>query len=157
MMELPKRKQNRLPNYDYSVAGAYFITICTKNRKNLFWDAVGANCVRPNEMLSEIGLVVDEELAKWDEIYENVHLDKYVIMPNHIHAILFIDGRTQFAPTLSRIVKQFKGSVTKKAGFPLWQKSFYDHVIRCEKDYLEIWSYIDNNPKRWLDDPLCNE
>ena len=156
-MEKSVRKQNRLPHYDYSAAGAYFITICTKNRENLFWSSVGANCVRPQENLTKIGLAVEKELVKWNELYNGVCLDKYVIMPNHIHAIVIVDGRTQFAPTISRIVKQFKGTVSKTIGFSPWQRSFYDHVIRGEKDYLDVWSYIDNNPKRWLDDPLYSQ
>ena len=64
------------------------------------------------------------------------------------------DGRTQFAPTLSRILKQFKGSVTKQVGAPIWQKSFYDHVIRNEAEYLDTWAYIDENPAKWTEDDL---
>lgn len=74
-------------------------------------------------------------------------------MPDHIHMIIFImpneNGRTQFAPTLSRIIKQFKGSITKQIGFSIWQKSFNDHIIRNEKSYLEIWKYIDGNPLKF--------
>ena len=91
-------------------------------------------------------------------IYPSVFVDKYVIMPNHIHMIVVIDrggpGRTQFAPTLSRILKQFKGSVTKQVGAPIWQKSFYDHVIRNEAEYLDTWAYIDENPAKWTEDDL---
>ena len=73
-------------------------------------------------------------------------------MPDHIHMILFIDTkrRTQFAPTISRVVKQFKGAVTKQLGFSIWQKSFNDKIIRNEKAYLEIWRYIDENPIKYL-------
>ena len=74
-------------------------------------------------------------------------------MPNHIHLIVVIqNGRTQFAPTISRIIKQFKGKITKQVGFCIWQKSFYDHVIRDEKDYLRICEYIENNPVKWTED-----
>ena len=70
--------------------------------------------------------------------------------------IIIIDdynsGRTQFAPTVSRIIKQFKGSVTKKIGISIWQRSFYDHIIRDENDYLRIWDYIDTNPLKWSSD-----
>jgi hypothetical protein len=62
------------------------------------------------------------------------------------------DWRPEVAPTLSRVIKQFKGAVTKKAGFPVWQKSFYDHIIRNEQDYVEVWNYIDTNPARWGED-----
>ena len=85
-----------------------------------------------------------------------VHLDKYVIMPNHLHLIIRLsaskDGRPQVAPTLSRVIQQFKGAVTKAVGLPLWQKSFHDHIIRSEADYLRVWQYIDTNPLKWEQD-----
>ena len=74
-------------------------------------------------------------------------------MPDHIHFIISImtdeNGRTQFAPTISRAIKQFKGSLTKQIGRPIWQKSFYDHGIRNQQDYDEIWEYIENNPLKY--------
>lgn len=156
-MDLPKRKNIRLNDYNYSSNGAYFITICTKNKENLLWKNVGANCVRPLEQLplSKIGIVVENEIHKLNTVYENIKVDKYQIMPNHIHLIIFIyedsNGRTQFAPTISRIIKQFKGSITKQIGFSIWQKSFYDRVIRNEKEYQSVWNYIHNNPLKYLE------
>ena len=161
MCRIPKRKQNRLQEYDYNSNGAYFITICTKNKKHLFWKEntnVRANCVRPYEyQLSSVGIIVNEEIKNINNVYGDiVRIDKYVVMPNHIHMIIVIDdynsGRTQFAPTVSRIIKQFKGSVTKKIGSSIWQRSFYDHIIRDENDYLRIWDYIDTNPLKWYSD-----
>ena len=157
-MELPKRKKIRLAGYDYTSTGAYFVTICVVDRNALLWNSVGANCVRPNELppLSPIGKTVYNEIQKLNTIYENVVVDKYCIMPDHIHAIIMIlpdeDGRTQFAPTLSRIIKQFKGSITKQIGFSIWQKSFNDRIIRNEQGYREVWQYIDENPLKWEDD-----
>lgn len=79
-------------------------------------------------------------------------------MPNHLHLIIVIDnpviGRTQFAPTISRIIKQFKGAITKQIGFSPWQRSFYDHIIRNEKEYTAYWQYIENNPVNWENDEL---
>lgn len=156
-MDLPKRKNIRLHNYNYSYNGAYFITICTKNKENLLWKNVGANCVRPLDQLplSKIGIVIENEIYKLNTVYENIKVDKYQIMPNHIHLIIFIyedsNGRTQFAPTISRIIKQFKGSITKQIGFSIWQKSFYDRIIRNEKEYQEVWNYIHNNPLKYLE------
>lgn len=156
-MDLPKRKNIRLNDYNYSSNGAYFITICTKNKENLLWENVGANCVRPLDQLplSKIGIVIENEIYKLNTVYENIKVDKYQIMPNHIHLIIFIyedsNGRTQFAPTISRIIKQFKGSITKQIGFSIWQKSFYDRVIRNEKEYQEVWNYIHNNPLKYLE------
>ena len=154
-MELSKRKPNWLPEYDYSRAGYYFITVCTKDKEPLLWlPSVGATCGRPP--LSPLGLIVEEELLHLDSVYANIRLDKFVIMPNHIHLILMIGsdgcGRPQVAPTISRVMKQFKGAVTKRAGLPLWQKSFHDHVIRNESDYLRIWQYMDTNPLKWEED-----
>ena len=154
---LPKRKSIRLNGYDYSSCGAYFITLCTKDKKKLFWNSVGANCVRPNEApLSEIGKLVDFEINKISSIYDAVLIDKYVVMPNHIHMIVMIQsdeyGRPQVAPTVSRIVKQFKGSISKQIGFPVFQRSYHDHIIRNQSDYDEIWQYIDENPLKWQSD-----
>lgn len=139
-MDLPKRKNIRLHNYNYSYNGAYFITICTKNKENLLWKNVGANYVRPLEQLplSKIGIVIENEIYKLNTVYENIKVDKYQIMPNHIHLIIFIyedsNGRTQFAPTISRIIKQFKGSITKQIGFSIWQKSFMTALYEMKRN-----------------------
>lgn len=160
-MDLPKRKNIRLNDYNYSSNGAYFITICTKNKENLLWKNVGANCVRPLDQLplSKIGIVIENEIYKLNTVYENIKVDKYQIMPNHIHLIIFIyedsNGRTQFAPTISRIIKQFKGSITKQIEFSIWQKSFYDRIIRNEKEYQSVWNYIHNNPLKYLEVYPC--
>lgn len=159
-MELPRRKPNRLPNYDYSQAGYYFITLCTKDKQPLFWQpSVGADIIRPPQgiQLSSIGRVVDEAIRAIPAHYPNVALDKFVVMPNHIHLILALaepDGRIISAPTkpLSTVIGSMKRAAAKRAGIPLWQKSFHDHVIRGEADYRRIWSYIDANPRKWRED-----
>lgn len=154
MEELQKRKKNRLKDYDYSQNGAYFITVCVKDKRNLLWTDVGATCGRPQ--LTDIALKVDKEINKISAVYENVVIDKYVIMPNHIHIIILLNGtkngRTEFAPTISRIIKQFKGSISKQIGYSIWQQSFYDHIIRDEEDYLKIWRYTETNPLKWRED-----
>ena len=154
MEQLPKRKNIRIPDYDYSTPGAYFITICTSNREKIFWSNRRGELRSPAQIvLSDIGMIVDRELQKLNTIYNAVSVDKYCIMPDHIHMILRIDtdedGRTQFAPTISRVVKQFKGSITKQIGKPIWQKGFYDHGIRNQQDHDEIWMYIENNPLKY--------
>ena len=152
----PKRKEIRLGNYDYSTCGVYFITICTKQKKPLFWNNVGATCGCPeNEyQLSDCGIIVENEIALLSSVYESVRVDKYIVMPDHIHMLVSIVpdefGRPQVAPTISRVVQQFKGAITKKVGFSLWQKGYYDHIIRGQQDYDEIWQYIDENPLRWV-------
>ena len=156
-MELPKRKPTRLKEYDYSLPGAYFITICTKERKNLLWNNVGASIARPQDIvLSMYGNITDNAIKNIPFKYSCVSIDKYCIMPNHIHLLLTIhsdeNGRPMVAPTISTIIQQMKGHITKQIGFPIWQKLFHDHIIRGEKDYAEIWEYIDNNPLKWQED-----
>ena len=152
-MDLPARRPNRLPDFDYSGPGAYFITICTAGKQPLFW-SVGATCGRPP--LSPAGAAVEREIRLLDTVYPAVRVDHFVVMPNHVHLLLSIesaeDGRPQAAPTVSRVVQQFKGAVTKKLGASVWQKSFHDHVIRDQADYLVRWRYIDENPARWAED-----
>ncbi|MBO5281485.1 MAG: transposase [Clostridia bacterium] len=162
--KLPIRKRNRLKNYDYSSCGAYFITICTKDRRNIFWtnDAinfVGEDIILPpeRERLSVYGKIVDEAIKKIPEHYQHIKLLKYVIMPNHIHLVLHIPfggGRMISSPTKKRtsvltVVGQMKRSVSKKIGISIWQGSFHDHVIRDKTDYDKIAQYIHENPIRW--------
>ncbi|WMJ21932.1 transposase [Paludicola sp. MB14-C6] len=158
-MKLPKRKSNRLNEYNYSKNGAYFVTICVKDRHELFWkQGVGATLGRPNDTahLSIYGNVVNNEIKRIEKIYNDVVvITRYVIMPNHIHLVICLqgnDGRPQVAPTISRVIQQFKGSVTKQLGFPLWQKLFHDHIIRNEDEYFRILQYIENNPFYWEQD-----
>lgn len=146
----PTRKRIRLEEYDYSEHGAYFVTLCTNDRKQLFWD-VGADIIRPPKpKLSEIGKIVDRAICQISEHYSNVYVDKYCIMPEHIHMIVCIEkkenGRMISAPTISTVVGSMKRWVSKQAGRPIWQKSFVDRVIRDEQMYQAIWKYIDENP-----------
>ena len=150
-MEQPKRKNIRLTDYPYCAPGAYFVTVCTKNKENLFWSDVGAIIDRPeNVPLNPIGQIVDQVIQNIPNHYPAISIDRYVIMPNHIHLLLQIhtgaDGRSMIAPTISTVVRSMKGAAVKLAGMPLWQKSFYDHVIRSRQDYLDCWQYIEGNP-----------
>ena len=152
--ELPKRKKIRLENYNYSSAGAYFVTVCTQDRKKLFWSDntnVVADTIGPKKVeLSSAGEIVDDAINQISEHYKNVVVDKYCIMPDHIHLIIFIlsdeNGRIISAPTLQTVVGQMKRYVSKKLGGSVWQKSFVDRVIRNDKGYRKTWEYIDNNP-----------
>ena len=151
-MELSKRKSNRLQEYDYSTPGAYFVTICTNGRKQILSDIVGDDA---HIVPSKYGIIAEHYLCNVNEI------EKYVIMPNHIHMIIRIDNGTMWAssPTksISTIVRSFKTLVTKEIGKSIFQRSFYDHVIRDEKDYQKIWEYIDTNPIKWADDCYYSE
>ena len=154
MNNIPKRKHIRIEDYDYSTPGAYFITVCTANRKNILWNSVGADIIRSqNVPLSPIGKIVEQGILQVSSHYEYVSIDKYCIMSDHIHMILRIesdfDGRMISAPTVSTVVGSMKRWVSKQLGRPIWQKSFYDHGIRNQQDYDEIWQYIENNPLKY--------
>ena len=159
-MDLPKRKKIRLSEYDYSQSGLYFVTVCVNKKRCILWDEhVGADIIRPRETkcfdykLSKYGETVKTAIENIGIHYPNVIVDKCSIMPNHIHMILFIeetDGRIISAPTISVVVGQMKRWVSKKVGFSIWQKSFYEHIIRNEKSYREIWEYIDKNHLKYI-------
>ena len=151
------RKQNRLAGFDYSQPGAYFITVCTKDRKCLLSTIVGGDAhIAPYAALTPTGAVVEKYLLTIPGI------DRYVIMPNHVHMILRISAATpgagpmwSDAPAEARVpslIRSWKTLVSKELGFGIWQKSYYDHVIRDELDYITKAQYIDNNPTKWLED-----
>ena len=149
-----RRKEYRLKNFDYSSVNVYFITICTKDRKPILWQGVGASIARPDDVsLSECGKIVDKAICDIPKYYSSVVVDKYVIMPNHIHLLLRIrgegEGRPMVAPTVGRVIQQLKGIVTKATGKSVWQKLYYDHVVRNEDDYRTIYEYIENNVTKW--------
>ena len=154
MKELPTRINMRLKDYDYSNDGYYFITICIKDRHKILWnEPVGARIARP--LLSCVGKVVEKAIRHIPDIYQSIVIDKYVIMPNHIHMIMSIvndPGRALRAPTVSTVINQMKGYVTKQIGYSIWQKLFHDHIIRDEAEYQRIWQYIDENPTKWDQD-----
>jgi REP element-mobilizing transposase RayT len=159
---VPIRKKNRLQNYDYSSCGAYFITVCTDKRKKYFWENVGATIGRPQDVeLSLYGKIVSDAIENIPLIYPTLLVERYVIMPNHIHLLLRVCsdeyGRPMVAPTMSRVVNQLKGYTVKQIGRPIWQKSFHDHIIRNQKDYEEYVNYIYYNPVRWHLDELYTE
>ena len=149
--ELPNRKPNRLKGFDYSKNGCYFITLCTKDRQNLLW------CDTNNPQaykLSPYGAIVDSAILDIHNHYPEAFVDKYVIMPNHIHLILRINcgNNTHLSHSVSKIIQQTKGYISKQIGFSIWQKLFHDHIIRNESEYQEIWTYIDRNPLTWSSD-----
>ncbi len=144
-MELPKRKPTRLKTFDYSTDGYYFITICTKNKERILCDIVGEGlCALPKTKLTPIGEIVDSAICYINNNYDNVLVDKYVIMPNHIHLIVAIKTGGDGTPPLQLydIIGRLKSFTTNQYKDKLWQRSFHDHIIRCEKDYKEIWGYI---------------
>ena len=143
--KLPTRKRLRIIEYDYSKEGMYFITICIKNRLELL-GKIKDNYIE----LTQEGIIVKECIKQIEKRYINVEIDEYVIMPNHIHMILVINNKTEV--TISRMMKQYKTYVSKKVGYAIWQKSFYEHIIRNEKEYIKIKDYIKNNIRNWKED-----
>ena len=156
-MELPQRKPNRIPEYDYNQNGAYFVTVCTQDRKKILSQIVGDGFPVPKP----IGILAETLIHQISDKYLNVFVDQYVIMPDHIHMLLRIDnadGTGNPSPTLGNIIGWYKYQLTKQVnaqngtqGQRLLQRSYYDHVIRNQKDYDEIWEYIQNNPKKVVD------
>jgi len=165
-MDLPNRKPNRLPDFDYSTPGAYFITICTQNRKNLLGNIVGGGALDAPQMhLSSLGKLSEKYILSGNRI-ANVRVDKYVIMPNHLHFILFVEpqtfnGASKAPPPTNAVVPHFVSTFKRfchaEAGWKFFQRSYHDHVIRGEADYLKIWEYIDNNPTKWKEDCFYRE
>ncbi len=143
--ECPQRKGLRLKNFDYSSNGAYFVTICTYGKEKILCRLLPPEQEgdAPRQILSPIGKAVDEMIRRIPGV------DKYVIMPNHIHMIIMSDGA---GLPLSRKIQFFKSNLTRKLGRPIWQREYYDHVIRDECDYRVKWKYIDDNPVKWTDD-----
>ena len=154
MEQLPKRKPIRIENFDYATPGAYFITICTANKEKILWKRTAADTIHPENLpLSATGKIVEQGILQIQDHYKEVVVDKYCIMPDHIHLILRIEstvsGRIISAPTVSTVVGSMKRWASKQIGKAIWQKSFYDHGIRNQQDYNEIWEYIENNPLKY--------
>ncbi len=161
-MEKSKRKNIRLKEYDYSQAGAYFITVCTLDRKPLLSKiAVGTpvpGCPQvPFTELLPFGKIADQTIRKMAAFYKNLSVDKYCIMPDHVHFLLTIlrenghpgRGVPTRSSEIARFVGTFKRFCNKEYGQNIWQSRYYDHIVRNSQDYNEIWEYIDNNPRSW--------
>ena len=196
-MDFPQRKRNRLPDYDYSENGAYFITICTEGKKCRL-SVIRLIQTETQITLTREGQIVERFVREIPKKYPAVSVDHYVIMPNHVHLLLRIErnggtgnpsptaalgtgnpsptavrgtgdpsptavlgtgtGFASPAPTVGNVVGWFKYQTTKaineaeKEKISFWQRSYYDHVIRDQNDYLVRWNYIDGNPPRWAED-----
>ncbi len=154
MRELRTRKRIRLKEYDYGREGAYFITICSYEREYLFSEIASTEGVR----LSNIGMVIDREIQQLLTRYPAISIDKHVIMPNHVHLILFVN-ETPTPLKVGDVIGALKSLTTKRAneiecvpGRKIWQFRFHDHIIRNEEEYRKIWDYIDTNPQKWRED-----
>ena len=187
---LPKRKSIRLKDFNYNSRGAYFITICTNQRRKIlsrivggdvldapfrdvldapFRDVLDAPSVKgdvldapPHIELLPHGKIADKYINQLNDFYNDIKIDKYVIMPNHIHLIIFVldNGASRTSPptkqhsSVSRFVSTFKRFCNRECGYNIWQRYYNDHVIRNQKDYENHLKYIYENPIRWHYDEL---
>ena len=163
--DIRHRRSLRLKGYDYKQAGVYFVSMCTLNRTCFFGDIVNGEM-----MLNAEGQIVAEEWIKTAEIRNNIELDEWVVMPNHFHGILVINecrGTARRAPTVEQfgkpvsnsiptIIRSFKSAVTKRInelrnspGAKIWQRNYYEHIIRNEDELNCIREYITDNPLKW--------
>ena len=162
--ELPIRKHLRLKEYDYSSAGGYFLTICVEDMRKLLGEVVGRDDPgAPNIELSKYGTIVEKHLFAINSHYKDLEIEKYVIMPNHVHILISMysvqtNGASRTPPPtranerIPRFVSTFKRFVHKNCGFKMFQRDYHEHIIRDEADYLQYWQYIDNNPAKWAED-----
>lgn len=161
---LYKRRSIRLKNYDYSREGYYFVTICPQDRKCLFGDIVNGEM-----KINEMGKILNQAIQQTPIIRDNVKIDVFQIMPNHVHIILIITycgrGVMHYAPTaqlkspsqtLGSIIRGIKSITSKQIRimmnnreFPVWQRNFYERIIHSEKELNQIRFYIQMNPSRW--------
>ena len=167
--DIHRRRSLRLRGYDYTQDGAYFITICAHGKQSLFGEIVDGEM-----RLNEYGRVVLKEWLKTPVIRKEIRLDEYVVMPNHFHGIVFIQtddvsrtGVWPYAPTphgtlpssIAAFVQGLKSTITRQInelrmtpGTPVWQRNYYEHVIRGEDDLNSIREYIQYNPLKWAED-----
>ncbi len=147
-MKFPKRKHPRLKEYDYSNDGGYFVTVCVKNKEKLLGEPV---LVNGKIKLTPIGETAEKHIKAINSAYDGVRVDSYMIMPDHIHMLITISGgmRACRPTSLQTVVRTFKTMVTREIGFSVWQTSFYEHVVRDEKDYTDIDNYIKANPQKY--------
>ncbi len=144
--ELYHRRSIRIKDYDYSQEGMYFITICCKDRNNIL-GVIEDNKVILNQCVN----IIKDELIALNKKYKNTNILKYVIMPDHIHFIIeLINGNKK---TIGDIIKTYKSVASKKIKrinqIDLWQRNYYEHIIRNEKELYRIYNYIENNPVNW--------
>jgi REP element-mobilizing transposase RayT len=156
---LPRRRTIRLREYDYSQAGAYFVTICACGRRCLFGNIEDVQ-MRSNAL----GSIIEDEWFRSAEIRPHIGLDAFVVMPNHIHGIVLLEsepapirpGKAAGPPrgSLGSFVGSFKAAVTRRTSLPhpVWQRNYYEHIIRSEASLNAIREYIANNPASWLFD-----
>ena len=164
-------KRNRLENYDYSTDGVYYLTICTDKRKQLLSRIVARGILdAPETVLSPIGSKIEDAILFLNQKWDTISVHSYVIMPNHVHLLVEVrdacndsaEGASRMPRATDAVIPRFvsalKRYTSRECRYELWQTSYYDHVIRDDRDYQVKWEYIANNPARWLEDEYyCEE
>ena len=150
MDRFPNRKNPRLKNYDYATPNSYFITVCTCEKKCIFWD---------DGALNKFGTIVFHGIMDIPKHFPNNSVDKFVVMPNHLHMLLTVHPG---GASVSTVVGSLKAHVSRQIHgicpeMKVWQPSFHDHGIRGQWDFDRIWEYIENNPFRWKEDCFYTE
>ncbi len=163
IMDLPKRKRNRLKGYDYSQNGIYFLTLCTKNKECILGRVVGGGDLdAPQIILSDYGKIAEKYIQSIESAYSDITLMNYVVMPNHIHLIVMIysddniyrksQTKSSANDVIPLMISALKKFVNKETGIDIWQRSYHDHIVRSESAFNTIWEYVDGNPVRWRKD-----
>ena len=156
-----RRRSVRLPDFDYSSQGAYFITIVSNARQFQFGDIISGD-LQP----SSLGQIVSNEWLATPAIRSGVTLGAFVVMPNHLYAVVWLPSSTDgisnpkaYRRSLGALMSGYKAAVTSRyrsligdANALVWQRSFYEHVVRDEIDLHAIEAYIQDNPRRWAED-----
>ena len=150
-MDLNKRKSPRIPDYNYAEVNYYFITLCTDQKKCLF---------HYRGQMNRFGEIAEACIKEIPSHYPGIRVDKYVVMPNHVHLILVVEAKNTAGAVT--VIGTYKSSVSRKIhklmpDLKIWQRSFHDHIIRNQKSYEMIWNYIDTNPMRWHADCFYSE
>lgn len=158
-MTVHRRRSLRLKNYDYSREGCYFITICTEGREQLFGEILDGEMV-----LGNAGKLIHTLWYEMIDDFPNIALHEFVIMPNHIHGIIeIVDNKEQPVSTMIqsfkrhttlRYIKMVKNGTLPPFNKRIWQRNYYEHIIRNDADYNRIATYIINNPITWKKDTL---
>ncbi|MDD4530246.1 MAG: transposase, partial [Candidatus Gracilibacteria bacterium] len=131
-------QSNRLSNFDYSSSGAYFVTICANNRENVFGEIVNGEII-----LNDIGQIVEEEILATEKIRKNVIIDEFVIMPNHVHVIIFLNNEDYNCPARIPVETHCNASLQPQPSLQpfSWQQNYHDRIIRNEQELFKIRKY----------------
>ena len=155
-----------MQKFDYNSIAVYFVTLCTQNRRCILSRVVGTGVLDcPRTELTAYGKIAEKYIKQLNDFYDHISIEKYVIMPNHIHMLLFIKGNGQSrtpVPTransaFSHFISTFKRFCNKEYGENIWQARSNDHIIRNREDYDKHVRYIYDNPLQWHYDELYTE